>query len=391
MRIAVVFDNMIYGGIERVGISHIKLLKDLGHQVDAYVLTEKTEAIIDELESICEVHIIPYSRKLCPETYWPITRRMIGGKYVFPVVYFGINILHYLIKPFKRVHNKYDVAIAFAGHFNDLTFVADGFIEAEKKVAWLHGALYQYILGSQGYEYLYKKIKNLVVLVDDAQEEVLAYHQKDRFDFNIRKIYNPISISNKQIDIKKVEELKDKYGDFVLMVSRLLYPHKDHYTVIKAIKILKEEYGIDRKLVLVGDGPEREKLINYSKDLHIRDNIIFEGSKDDVQNYYCACNILAHASVAGEGLPTVLLEAMDLETPVVCTDSKVGPREILGNSEYGLLTRVQDADDMAEKLFMLINNKEMYAQYKALGKKRMSVFSPESIKLKLSDMLDHLQ
>ena len=85
-------------------------------------------------------------------------------------------------------------------------------------MCWLHGALYSYFLISYGYMKLYEKIYNLIVLVDDAQEEVLSYNRK--LKLNIHKLYNPTFIKSREIDCTHVEELKSKYGKFVLMVSR---------------------------------------------------------------------------------------------------------------------------------------------------------------------------
>ena len=175
------------------------------------------------------------------------------------------------------------------------------------------------------------------------------------------------------------------------MVSRLLYPHKDHYTVIKAVKILREQYGVNRKLVLVGDGPERGKLERFVKAEDMDDSVIFEGNQNDVQNYYASASILLHASVAGEGLPTVLLEAMNLKCPVICTDSKVGPKEILGNNQYGLLCNVQDPGDMARCIYSLINDREKYNYYKEKGKERTEIFSPNEIKKCLSTFLNKIE
>ncbi len=133
MKVAVVFDNMIYGGIERVGISHIKLLKELGHDVTSYVLTPKTEPIVDELREICGVRIVNLPRKFCPEAYWVITRRYRGGKYLFPFIYIVLTLFIAIYKRFIKDGFKYDVAIAFSGHYNDLTFVANNFVRADKK------------------------------------------------------------------------------------------------------------------------------------------------------------------------------------------------------------------------------------------------------------------
>lgn len=391
MKIAFVFDQFLFGGIERVGINHIKLLKELGHSVDAYILDPRTEGLLDELKKECNVKIVPFSRSSCPENYWAITRRFKIGKFTFPLVYLAVDLGKNLQKLLKKQRTKYDLAVAFSGHFNDLTFVADNFIKADKKACWLHGALYQYVMTHQGFENLYKKIHNLTVLVDDAQTEVLTYHAKDHFNFNIKKIYNPICIEDKEIDKTKVKELKQKYGSFFLMAARMNYPHKDHYTVLKAVKILRDKYKQNVKLVLLGDGPERKKIEKFVKDENISDMVVFENSQPDVQNYYKACSVLVHASVAGEGLPTIIIEALGMKKPVVCTDSKVGPREILGDSQYGLLTKVQDPEDMANKLNLILTDDILYKSCVREGSKRYKDFSPSVIKKELASWLEGLE
>ena len=75
---------------------------------------------------------------------------------------FGVNGIsfEYINLFIKNRKDTYDVAIAFSGHMNDLTFVAENFIKSKKSIAWLHGALYGYMLSSTGYFILYAIIKN---------------------------------------------------------------------------------------------------------------------------------------------------------------------------------------------------------------------------------------
>lgn len=73
-----------------------------------------------------------------------------------------------------------------------------------------------------GFERLYMKIKNLVVLTDVCQKEVLFFNKF--LHLNIEKIYNPSFIRQKPLNEQKISELRDKYGDFVLMVARLSPP-----------------------------------------------------------------------------------------------------------------------------------------------------------------------
>ncbi|MGV3234601.1 glycosyltransferase [Latilactobacillus curvatus] len=235
-----------------------------------------------------------------------------------------------------------------------------------------------------------QKIKNLIVLVNDAEEEVLTYNHGVKL--NIQKVYNPTFINNRTSNNASVRDLKKEYGDFLLMVSRFSYPHKDHYTVIDALKILNEEYNKSPNLVLVGSGPDEKKVRTYSESAlaDVKSKVFFLGNKNNVQDYYKAANLLVHASVAGEGLPTVMIEALANELPMVVTDSKVGPREILGDNEYGLLSKVQDPADMAKQINLLLEDNEKYNEYVQKSSIRLLDFEPENITLKIKEVMNNL-
>ena len=110
----------------------------------------------------------------------------------------------------------------------------------------------------------------------------------------------------------------------------------------------------------------------------------------DLQNYYSAAYVLLHASVAGEGLPTVILEAMAHNLPTIVTNSKTGPFEILKDNQFGLLCQVKDPEDMAQKVHLLINNEELYKHYQEMGKERIKDFSYNTIRDQLKTILENL-
>ena len=384
-KVAVVVDKMIYGGIERVCIDYLKIFKNLDYDVDVFVLDKETEAIIKEAEELATVRILNFSRFQCPEFYWKVAERKLFGKYLFPFMYLVVSIVMQMRKLFFRLGNrtKYDTAIAFSGHINDLTFVAHNFIKTNKKVAWLHGALYSYILGSKGYMPLYNRIKNLVVLVEDAQEETLIYNPT--LNVHIKKLYNPISIAEREVDPKIVEELKSKYGNFLIMVSRFLYPHKDHETVVKAMQHVDDK-NPNIKVLFIGDGPDFGKVKKQVADSNLQKQVIFMGTRGDVQNFYAACYGVVHASVAGEGLPTVILEGYSFAKPVICTDSKVGPREIMKNNEFGILCEVQNDEQFAKEILRLYEEPERHDHYAKMGTIRIKDFKPEVIEKQWQDI-----
>lgn len=395
MKIAMVFDGLQIGGIERVGADYAKILRELGHDVTIINLVPHLNEMEKEFPEDCTWIRFHYPRKAVAEQYEQLVKKGFAGTVCYLGTMVMMPIVSLLLKAaFKcksRNRIKFDLTIAFSGHFNDLDFVARDFLSTKRKLCWLHGALYSYFLISYGYLRLYKKIRNLVVLVDDAQEEALMYNKS--LNLSIHKLYNPTFIKNKIINNDHVEELKNRYKKFILMVSRFEYPHKDQYTVAKMLEIVRTRYHRNVDLVFVGTGPDEEGVKKYVTTLsqEVQDHIHFEGSRLDVQDYYKAAFILAHASVAGEGLPTIMIEALAYNLPMVVTDSKTGPREILGENEFGLLCRVKDADDMASKVEKLVSNPDLYNVYKIRSNERVKDFSPETIKKKLKYILDELE
>lgn len=385
MKVAFVVDNMIFGGIERVAINYMDILISQGHEIDVIILNSNVDEIVKEIPKQCNVIFTNFPKTLCPEAYWTFAKKHNWGKYIFPVIYFILSILTPVFRLFKGRREKYDRAIAFSGHYNDLTYVSH-YINADKRFCWLHGGVTGYLLISPGYYFLYKKIKNLVVLSKDYQENAMISNKLD--GCNITKMYNPVSITARSLDKQKIEKLKKDYGEFMLMVGRFS-SQKDQRTVINAIKILKTKYKRTMKMVFVGDGPTKKSIEKYATDCEISDLVIFEGTKSDVQNYYKAAKIFVHSSPS-EGLPTVLLEAMSFGVPIVATDSKPGVREILGENEYGLISPIKDPEIMALNMNKLLSDNILYEAYIKKGLERIEDFKPEVISEQLKLLLKDL-
>lgn len=374
MRFSFVFDGLGYGGIERVGIDYCNELVRRGHEVTVVNLdTSRTEFVDQLLPDITYIEK-DFRRGRAPERYCQLIKYGWWGRYLYPLVFVVLSIANKILSPlYRRKLPAVDVSIAFSGHFNDLTFVANKYVESHVSIGWMHGAISSYLLMSDGYINLYKKIRNLVCLVDEGNEEF--FYANKHVNLTIRKIYNPIAIGNQSIDTAQVQQLREKYGSYLLMVARFSYPHKDQPTVIKALYALKHTYGLEPKLLFIGDGPDMNKSRRLAEGLGISSQVVFVGYKNNPLPYYAAASVVIHASVAGEGLPTAMLEAMSLGKPVVATDSKTGPREILGNNEYGLLCKIQDANEMAAHVFELLTDKEMYQRYSTQAYERVKDFS----------------
>ncbi len=386
--ITFVFDGLQFGGIERVGVEYIKLLSERGYIINVINLVPSLKDLEKEIPEACPVIHISYPRWITPQKYSKIKKRGFWGKLVFfPFFLFFSFITFFYSLIYKHNLPSTDIVIAFSGHWNDLTFVVKSYSKKTKKIAWLHGNQYSYYQCSPGFYSLHKAIKNLVCLSDYNDDKVLSFNAKN--DINKKKIYNPLNFFHRSINNDFVDELKKKYGDYLLMVGRLA-KDKDQATLIKAVKVLKEKYNLNKYLLLVGDGSERENLEKLARDLYLVDNVIFIGSRYDVQNFYKGAYIYVHSSPA-EGLPTVLLEAMFYGLPIVSTDSIPGVREILKQNEYGIITRVGDENDLAEAIAAVYNDKELRVGLVFKGTERVKDFFPQSVIAQFEDYIGELK
>ncbi len=378
MNIVFVFDGLQVGGIERVGVDYIKLLTERGHNISVINVAPKFDSLYEQLPSTCKIYEFPLPRSMVPYRYAKGVEKGIRGALAYASIATALCILNSM----KRITSKSklkglentDIVIAFSGHFSDLMFVASGYLPG-KRIAWLHGAEFEYKVISDGYFALYRKIKNLVCLSELCDITCKKFNEENE----IRKelIYNPIRIQDKEVDEHKIEVLKNKYDRFALMVGRLA-PDKDQRTAILAVKYLNEKRKDSIHLVLVGDGPNRDMIETFVKEQNLEEYVHLEGNCLDVQNYYSAACVYVHSSPM-EGLPTVLLEAMAYDLPIVATDSIPGVREILGGNECGLISPVADWKALGENIGRMLDEDDLREKYIKAGGKRIKDFAPDRI------------
>jgi len=119
---------------------------------------------------------------------------------------------------------------------------------------------------------------------------------------------------------------------------------KDYATLVRAFARLDPERGA--RLLILGEGRRRGELESLSAKLGVRERVRLPGFVDNPYPAIASADVFVHAS-RFEGSPVVVMEAVGLGRPVVCTDCPSGPREILGNGRYGRLVGVGDDEAMA--------------------------------------------
>ena len=145
-------------------------------------------------------------------------------------------------------------------------------------------------------------------------------------------------------------------------------------------------------LMLIGDGNLKEELQKYIKELSLNDKVYLLGKKENPFAYILKADCFVFAS-NHEGFPNVLVEALACGLPVITTDCKSGPREILSPksdievqlkdkielSDYGILTPIKNVEKMKEAIKLIINDESLRNKYQDKAKQRANVFRIEEI------------
>ena len=126
-----------------------------------------------------------------------------------------------------------------------------------------------------------------------------------------------------------------------------LCARKDFATLMRAFARLRAERPC--RLVLLGEGRQREKLEALARELDIAEDVDLPGFVDNPYAYMARADLFVLSSIC-EGAPVVLMEALALGTPVVATDCPSGPAEILEGGRHGTLVPIGNAAALAEAM-----------------------------------------
>ena len=211
---------------------------------------------------------------------------------------------------------------------------------------------------------IFKKIifKFLLNKADKIMANSKDFVQSLSSEFKVKAtcIYNPLNkaeiLKKSKIKIKKIFPKKKILK--ILSVGRFV-DQKDQITLLKALNYLKNK--INFKAVLVGRGEYESKLKNFINANNLKNKIKLLKFSQNPYPIIKQTDIFVLSSKY-EGLPNVLLEAQVLKKFIISSDCPTGPREILMDGQGGLLFKVGDYKELANKIYFYTKNKKKNKQ-----------------------------
>jgi len=327
MRIDLLLPDLRAGGAERVSIDLAREFERQGHTVRFVLMQNQGE--------------------FCPE---------IAGE--FEIVDLGIPRVRQLLTKLKShfCSNPPDAIIASMwpltvvapaaarlAKCNCIVVVVEHGIISGQYQDWglLHRAILRLSV-AVGYRLAHRRIGVSSGVARDMAE--LSWMDADRNYVIHNPVASPSAPSSEKL--AAVEQMWSvPPGARILTVGRLK-PVKNHSLLLKSFAKLENAQA---RLMIVGDGENMEATRMLAQELKISDRVIFAGFQAEPTPFYKTADLFVLSSDR-EGFGNVLVESMANGTPVVSTNSGLGPREILERGVFGRLVPVGDVSALTRAM-----------------------------------------
>ena len=248
----------------------------------------------------------------------------------FDCFYFEVLKKHKTIK-------EYDIAIAYAGPFDFISYFIVKKINAKIKVQWIHFDVSKVLslatFGNKYYQYFDKIFcvsENAKVVFDDMFPN---------FCDKTSVFKNIVSKSNLEKSASIGETFSDGYDGLKILTLGRLSEEKGQQMIPSIVHRLKKD-KIKFKWYLIGDGKLKDNLLSQIKELDLRNDLIVLGSKINPYRFVKDCDIYVQTSFH-EGYCLTVHEAKILNKPVVITNVASADNLIL-NGEDGLIVEINE-------------------------------------------------
>lgn len=209
---------------------------------------------------------------------------------------------------------------------------------------------------------IFKRIITNVIANSEATKATVIQNNKNLIDTN------KISVLYNGIDIPALRT-KHEHARFTWGTAGRLEPQKNIETLLEVAEKLRMR-GLDFELKIAGDGSLKSRIEQSIHEKHLDENVSLVGFQKNLNDFYESLDVFALSSL-WEGFGYVLAEAMTYSLPIVAYNVSSNP-ELIQDGINGYLIPLNNTDMFADKLEVLISDKELQQQLGANGRSIVS-------------------
>jgi glycosyltransferase involved in cell wall biosynthesis len=368
MRLAAIVPSLGVGGAERSLLKLLEIVAPLVSRIDVVCIADGAHELRAELPEFVTLHIVGSQSSASPRAWWQIIRLL------------------------RKVQP--DVILGWSTYANFVAVVVSRSIPRARLVLSERNYVPR-MFGRGNVPWLRRKIVLGLMRCLYPLADVVTANSADNIRFLRRYIGGkaeyrllPNAIDPRTLAVKDDELPCDVRGissPHILAVGRLDH-QKGFDILLRAFALVRKRHP-DWRLVVVGDGPEREALRSLSRSLGLDSAVCWLGTRSEPFGYYRWADLVVVPS-RYEGFSNVLLEAMSSGKAVVCTDCRTGPRELTAGGRFGCLVPVDDPEALARAIVDLGNAPDrMQALGEAARQHVQNSFDVNAVRARYADAL----
>ncbi len=365
-RISFIINDLRIGGAERHTIDLANGLSRLGYacQIIALGTNNDLYAQIDD-----EIKVLSFERKS----------------------YLDFSVIRRVVRTLRDNQTTSIFAVNTFSMF--YAFLANFLIKQPIQIMLIHHTTTLLTVRDKIKNFFYVLIMNQldrIIYVSEMQKK----YWKKKYALRLKKttvIHNGINIArfNKEVCFNKKElkkELAIQDDETVITINACLRPEKGHEIFIEAIRnLICEGYKI--KVLMIGDGPQKEVIVKTLKSQGIEDSVIMLGFVRDVVSFINISDIVVLSSIATETFSLSVLEAMAMEKPVILTDIG-GAREQVVDGENGFIVPPKNPGELANRIKKIID-RDLFVQMGKSSRHRVEMyFSDDNMINRYATLID---
>ena len=364
--------NMNIGGTEKALLTMLNEMDRRKYDITLFMLEEYGGFLNQIPDGIKVMYLKEYKtlKKFINDPPQLVAKELIKNRkiikglsvlfvYIISKLMKDISIYYkYILSNVDTLNEEYDIAVAYAGPMDFISYFVINKIKSKKRVQWIHFDISKIGFNVNFAKKIYDKFDKVFVVSNEGKDKLInlipSLKDKTEVFFNI--------ISCKMIEKMSYEGegFSDDFdGTRILTVGRLS-KEKGQDLIIPVLKKLKEN-GYKVRWYCIGDGPAKKEYEKLVDKLNIKDDFIFLGSKLNPYTYMKECNIYVQPS-KHEGYCITLGEARCFNNPIVTTNF-TGANEQIVNENTGLVCEISE-EGIYRAIKKLLDDKKLYKNIK---------------------------
>lgn len=356
------------GGVP-ISIEHLaKALRQRGHKVYVFAPTYKEQT---EEEFVIRYPSFPVSiaKAPVPDVLTRIFERKVKELQIDLIHVHHPAIVGNVALSLKK---KYKIPVVYTYHTRYEQYLY--YVKPLERIERCTGIIQKYL------EYFCKRCDRIVAPTPGMRD----YLSTKELNVPIQVLPTGIPEECFAPDMDRAAGIRKRYkgdADYLFVTVSRLAREKNLLFQLEGMALLKEKltaYGKTFRHMILGEGPQRQELLEKAQKLGLEDTIIFTGNvpNEEIRNYQSAADLFLFTSKS-ETQGIVVLEAMAAGNPVVAVDA-TGVRDVVKDLDNGRLTS-EDAGEWSDSIVAVLKDEAQYHAMSQAARRTAACYSQSHV------------